>query len=149
MIFSDRWGITKPPLDLYLNSISEPLKNRVWNLLQENYLSQNKYQVHDFCGHVAKNFRKSRVDEIPVFPYDLNEWLKEYFFNLKWYEIYNFLEFLVNDPCRLKNGSFPSTLMSIENLILQLNRFFEEEYSGYRFVGKLFVQLPTQKKLMQ
>ncbi len=47
--------------------------------------------------HVAQFFRKSPVDELPYSrDYECRRWLKNYFYELKWYEVYDFIEFFVD-----------------------------------------------------
>jgi len=68
--------------------------------------------------------------------------VREYFFNCKWFEVYDFIEFIANacpDELDYINPSF----MEICNSVL------ERELSGYRFVGGKITQITSEEEIVE
>ncbi|AIF69724.1 hypothetical protein PAP_06645 [Palaeococcus pacificus DY20341] len=63
---------------------------------------------------------------------ELYEMLENYFFGCEWYEVYDFLEFVVNNwPDQERNREFMECC----------NRVLEEENAGYRFINGMIVPI--------
>jgi hypothetical protein len=154
MRFSDRIGATKISLDLFVDSIPESLRNSIWNFILELYPSSNpKCDQRTLCVYLAKHFRKSRVDEVPNRPYDVSVWLKDYYFSLSWDQVYNLVEFLVQqqyyivhytsgyqvDQRRLK--------LAKEEMKQRFNLMFEMERSGFRFIDGVLSPITDKLEL--
>ena len=74
MMFSDRIGVTKTSLELYVDSIPDSLKNSIWNFILELYpLTAQDDEKRKLCLYLAKHFRKSRVDEVPSRSWDVSD----------------------------------------------------------------------------
>lgn len=134
MQFSDRLGITHPTLDLQLDSVSEDLRNSLWNLciqLYENNDDDRSSYWTRICTNVAMNFRKFPLDELPPQNYQCRRWLKEYFFGLSWYGVYNLLEFLASAHSAASQWGHPVSANDFEHAA---NEILQREHSGYRFI---------------
>jgi hypothetical protein len=79
-------------------------------------------------------FLKVPVDELPYEDYECRRWLKDHFYKLKWYEVYDLIEFIVENHGQIIR--YPEHQRDeLEELF---NIIFEQELSGYRFIsGKL------------
>src|SRR5713101_7860431 len=101
MRFSDRIGTTQPPVGLQLDEMSRELRNSLWNLLVWLYQGHWVLESGDYWGKVATriaiDFRKSPVDELPFEDDGIRDWIKGYFFQLPWWDAYNFIEFIVDN----------------------------------------------------
>ena len=95
--FSERIGAVEPRKSLQIESIDDNLRNSLWNLLHTLYDHNRKDYWRMVAKHVAQFFRKSPVDELPFRDYDCRKWLKNYFYELKWYEVCDFIEFVANN----------------------------------------------------
>ncbi|HHT9131009.1 MAG TPA: AbiJ-NTD4 domain-containing protein [Candidatus Tripitaka californicus] len=139
--FSERIGITRHPI-LQLNEITPELRNCLWNLVFD-YLRSiapslgSPYLRTNFMENLAQLFFKVPVDDIPRGETD---WLKEKFFNLSWYEVYEFFEFLIIRD-QIKNlGYFKARIPLI-------NQILEEENSGYRLANGKFVPITNEQEI--
>lgn len=154
MRFSDRIGVTKVSLELYVDLIPDSLRNSIWNFILELYpLSAHDDKKRKLCLYLAKHFRKSRVDEVPSNSWDVSEWLQSYYFSLPWHQVYNLVEFLVkNHYFILYYGSGYQVdqrkLNSLkEGMESRFNQMFEMERSGFRFIGGVLSPITDQVEL--
>lgn len=137
--FSQRIGVEEVSTSLQIDSMNNDLKNSLWNVLLYLYNRKTNNYWLMVADHVAVNFRKSPADEVPYLDYDCREWLKEYFFSLKWYGIYNFIEFLVENHETMSRISSGHSYKNhdVKNIELKsiLNDILERELSGFRFIS--------------
>lgn len=111
------------------------MKNSIWNSISGFFYNDDN-RKNDFCTYLAKNFRKSRADEVPRAKFitgcnqELDNWLSQYYFSLSCHELYDLVEFLVEQT------RFPhSTDSAIKQKEDSFNQMFESERSGYRLIG--------------
>lgn len=140
--FSERIGAVEAPSIIQLESISAPLRNSIWNLLV------SLFDVGDagwwyIAELSSKFFYKLPVDELPSYNVQRKEWLKKHLYALPWYGVYDYVEFVVAWYERSKvHQRFRK-----DQLHLLLNQIFEEELSGYRFVGGELVPISSQAEV--
>lgn len=155
MRFSDRIGVTQPILSLRLDSMSTELRVSLWNLFVDLYDGRDGGYWRKIAAHVAKYFRKFPVDDLPYRPWDLRDWLKEYFFGLSWYDAYNFVEFIVNNhgvATEERSGrgyDVSRHPVSGEKFEAAVNRILEREHSGYRFIAHVLSPISEQVELQE
>lgn len=142
--FSERIGAVSSPSVIQIDSMSEDLRNSLWNLFYSLYQDFNHDYWLSVAWFVARRFRKMPVDDLPGGNSNCREWLKKYFFSLKWYQAYDFLEFLIKnhrESCRISG----MVIHPIENdeLMVAANVILEEELSGYRFVAGVLSPITT------
>jgi hypothetical protein len=135
MRFSDRIGVTKVSLELYVDSIPDSLRNSIWNFILELYShSAHVDEKRKLCLYLAKHFRKSRVDE-------------------SWHQVYNLVEFLVKHHYFILHhvSGYPvdqRKLNSVkEGMESRFNHMFEIERSGFRFIGGVLSPITDQVEL--
>jgi hypothetical protein len=133
MSFSDRIGITEPKSILQVDSIDSDLRNGLWQACIEHYLRKyNDRYVLDsrFKSHMQNiyvNFFKLAGDKVP-YGYDQGiAAVRRWFFEANWWDVYNFIEFLVS------GGNI--------QFIGRVAFFLEREKSGYRIINKQFVPI--------
>ena len=142
MKFSDRVGITKIKTELQINSINDVLKVRIYNIIIIFLIDRLKYHIresgslYEFIRLMWHYFLKLDFDEIPPIKDSFNDFLKQYFIEFEWYEVYNFLEFLYQE-LPYDNEKFKECI----NIVL------EEELSNYRIIGKEVVQITDEKEI--
>jgi hypothetical protein len=155
MKFSQRFGYTPIKSAIQLESIDEELRNALWSVVQLYYWDYVKSdndilhprrrlsaygneRFYQLCQQLWLNFFKVPLDTLP------DQWdliysrLREFFFSCKWYEVYDFIEFLaLTYPDEDRNTRFA------ENT----NIFLEREVSAYRFVEGRIVQITAQEEI--
>ena len=112
MKFSQRIGITPIEKVIQIGSIDEDLRNSLWSLLTAFYwdtFSERKYSISSRVDYISRSnlgglFRalwlhyfKKPIDTIPTLYYDDSDGLgvlRNYFFKAKWYEVFDFVEFV-------------------------------------------------------
>jgi len=155
--FSQRMGITSAEKIIQIESIDVDLRNSLWSVLSEIYWKRfnlPKYHMGDRCDRVSNSnlgslftslwlhYFKLPIDTIPIFFYDeknaLNR-IRENFFSAKWFEIYDFIEFVAVHGPKAMNGAFIATC----------NDFLERENSGYRFVCGKIVEISSSDEISE
>ena len=128
--FSQRIGAVETPNILQLDAVSDPLRNSIWNFIVSLF-DDGESGWWRIAEQSSQFFFKLPVDELPRFNIRRREWIKGRFMAMPWYEVYDFAEFIsesyetARDYPKLRRARIHSIL----------NRIFEEELGGYRFVG--------------
>lgn len=140
--FSQRIGAVQAPTIIQLESISAPLRNSIWNLLVSLFDEGDSGWWH-IAELSSQFFFKLPVDELPPYNHRRQEWLKKHLFAAPWYTVYDYVEFVVEwyERARVRQRYRKDQLHAI------LNRIFEEELSGYRFVGDELVPVSSQAEV--
>lgn len=128
--FSERLGIVETPRTIQTEGMSDDLRNSLWNFLHAQYESRHEHWL-PLAKYIAQFFRKVPIDELPLYDFECRRWIKAYFFGLEWFEIYDFIEFVVDHNEHILN--IPR--YSRKDLEPVYNSIFESELSGFRFVG--------------
>lgn len=151
MKFSQRLGIVSADKAIQIGSLDEDLRNSLWSLLAIHYWDRFNKQKYDMGSRVDYisgsnldgifrglwlNYFKKPIDTIPALFYDNANGLgilRNYFFNAKWYEVYDFIEFISGYSIDGKRDSFINDCIKI----------FEKENSGYRFVDGKIIEISS------
>ncbi|MGK9121094.1 AbiJ-NTD4 domain-containing protein [Olivibacter jilunii] len=144
MRFSQRIG--KKPIKAIFQSdnIDADLKNRLWNVVDSvlERLSSSS-NVYFFYEGVWKDFFvipskvMPRYTDGTIYGNGCREYLYEWFYDCQWYEIYDFLEYLVNS----KEYKFKEAFIDECNEALRL------ELSSYRIVGSTVVKITSSEEI--
>ena len=134
MRFSDRIGATVPRSILQVDSIDLDLRNCLWQACIEHYIFPRVSLFNKDCyfkyiiSMIYVDFFKKAADQTP-YGHDANiNQLRYWFFEAEWWDVYNFVEFLLN--------ALPD-----EGFAKRLNFFLEREKSGYRVVGDAVLKI--------
>lgn len=143
--FSDRIGVTEPKSLMQLDSMDLEMRTRIWNFLYELFLEDLPNLVsHSEHEEIIKRFwithLNNKKDELFKYRIDLNAYLKlKIFEEWKWYEVYNFLEFLLQNFYERRKDN-------IENMEI-CNKIFEDEMSGYRFINYELCPISSREEM--
>jgi len=138
MVFSkNNWFSTEPLLQK--DSISMPLKNRIWNFIIINISNENSVIEKDVFGKLcirqrfinafADNFGL-RVDHIPTTFVDYKNYLRQNIFQGDWFIIYDFIEFYYFIVAWLNSDSHRNRI----NFIKKINKILKDENSAYQLI---------------
>lgn len=155
-LFSQRRGIRPISKEVQRESIDAELRNMLWSALKiviwdqwrepdrmTGYASQETKEVHKTVQLIWLHYLKHPLDTVPEFhsgyPKSAYDILRDYFFDAKWWEIYDFMEFCA--------ANIPEHWA--ESLCSVANGFFESENSAYRFVGLQIVEVTDDQELAE
>ena len=151
MSFSERYGYKPVREIIQIDSIDESLLNGLWSLLKVYvwdhvcysrlhggcYLSDNKeYKV--LCERLWFNYFKKPLDELSNNWKEVLEILRRYFFGCKWYEVYDFIEFVANNFDRYQFK---------EKFTRSCNVLFEKETSAYRLIDGVVTRITEEQEV--
>jgi hypothetical protein len=152
MKFSEKYGFTPVRSVLQTNSMDDGLRNRLWNLLCGTYFATSpKFQGNaDYLPNrpdVERTFHeiwhhhfKKTTDSIGLSYIEALADLRELFFKVKWYEVYDLVQFLAEfDPMPQIRVEF----------IDGANDILNEELSGYRFISGQIVQITSEEEVAE
>jgi hypothetical protein len=155
MNFSQRHGYTPIKNVIQFESIDDALRNALWSASQiyywdaiqsdhdimgarfrlSNYGNEN---LRSLCQKLWLNFYKLPLDTLPDDWGKINEYLRKFFFSCKWYEVYDFVEFVAQShPENNRNAQF----------VEAANIFLEREVSAYRFVDGRIVKITAKEEI--
>jgi hypothetical protein len=134
--FSERMGFKEHMQTIQTDGMNDALRNSLWNFIHSLYEGKYDYWI-PAAKWSARFFFKVPVDELPYQDYENRKWLKARFFNLKWYEVYDFIEFIVDSHERIVQ--YPQHTRA--KLIEVFNIIFERELAGYRFTSDILAPI--------
>jgi len=156
-MFSDRLGITKPKAILQVDAIDVDLRNGLWECCCEFYLKnfgESQYvgpTLSPILKDLYVNHFKRTSDNIDSYVVGEVSKLKLLFYQLKWYEIYNFIEFLSGSASRnIKAGQSGAILRPEahdEQFRKRVDFFLEREKSGFRFVDGMVAPISSSMEV--
>lgn len=137
MRFSERKGYKKVSDTIQTQEVSETLKNLYWNALHLFIWNSNNF----FSPYSSKNYNNFSIllwhhyYKIPVdnIPRESFQMIRDYFFNAEWFEVYDFLEFVLNYFENNELNQF-------------INDISENELSAYRFINGIFTEVTNEQE---
>jgi len=128
--FSQRIGAVDAPSIVQMESMSEALRNSIWNFVVSLF-GDGSDGWWAIAESSAQFFFKVPVDELPHYNHQRRDWIKERFYGLPWHSVYDYAEFIAQSYERVRR--YPK--MRRDRIEDVLNHIFAEELSGYRFVA--------------
>jgi len=149
--FSERIGKKQIRQIIQKENVDEILKNHLWNGLLISIFNKFKMKrwrdvgstTKSFCQRLWMHFFNKRMDEYPNNGGDLFSEIKRFFFECQWYEIYDLIEFTINNyqPEKWENDN------SIEKLIYYTNHTLKRELSAYRIVNHTITEITSNEEI--
>jgi len=147
--FSERFGAVK--VDIQVTSMNDALKNSIWNFIRAvlpdpEHLGPGP--LSKSVEAIAIRVLRRPIDEIRRdYPSAPRNWLFERYNELGWAEVYDLLEFILQNAKDISGG----TLAKIDDgtLVNAANHFLAREHSGYRFVAGELTQLTTATEIAE
>lgn len=142
MKFSERIGIKPVETALQVQGMNDELRNSLWNVLDVFIWSKNNFlyrqygsgDIEEFSRRLWFHYFKKPMDSRPERAHRILEAIRSYYFECPWYEVYDFLEYV---------------LLAERNarLIKAINNILERELSGYRFIESAFVPVTDEVEI--
>ena len=147
-LFSQRHGFKPKKSVIQMNDMNIDLRNSIWNALEISYWSSfdSRYELHiqqhehELVTKLWLNYFKLPLDEMPDSSMVVKDFIRKYFFDCDWCEVYDFIEFIAN------NYYFESVS---EEFKTYCNVVLERELSGYRFIGEKIVPITTKEEISE
>ncbi len=151
MRFSERMGINKPKVNLQKEGIDIHLRNGIWNYLvmnifdnftdfpsmQEMHLDQENRR---FIRSLWINFFKSTIDTCPSPISAFKRMIRNWFFDANWEQIYDFLEFVIQEYCAKE---------IVEKFVENMNIVLKRELSAYRIVSSKIIPITSDIEMKE
>jgi hypothetical protein len=146
MTFSERQGLKPIRQVVQTDSMDAELRNRLWNVLRNLFPSfrEGYTFTHDgnaylmgFCRTLWHEYFKRPTDSIPQWPHEAIAQIRKYFFECRWYEVYDLLEFIVPKV---------SSSYNLASNTQTLNEVLASELSAYRFVGGKIAPISSEQE---
>jgi len=139
MKFSERIGLNQVDTSLKTQEISDDLRNSLWNVLDIFIWSRDRFlrvqyghaEIEDFSKILWFHYFKKPIDTRPGREDEILEKIRKYYFTCQWYEVYEFIEFVLLEE-------------KIPKLNSTINSILERELSGYRFIESAFVPITDE-----
>jgi len=147
--FSEKYGFKKTREHLQINEVDKALRNRLWKKVKEYFLDKldvepgiefffnTEEKDYLFFDEMFEKFFKT-YEKPPITLDELEHLLNQYFFKCKWYEVYDFLEYIVKNFHKKK---------IVSKLKREINKVLEEEMSAYRFTGEYIAPIVDEVEI--
>jgi hypothetical protein len=156
MRFSERYGYKQVRELVQLESMDEPLRNALWSLLKLHvwdqvqastgmyggyYLSSGgNREIDTLCRRLWYSYFKKPLDQLNDDWSKVYAQLRRHFFEARWYEVYDFIEFVSANYDRYQFR---------DNFIGSCNHALEREVSAYRFVDGVIARITEQQEVAE
>jgi hypothetical protein len=151
MLFSHRKGLKKYSKEVQKDAVDDDLRTSLWSLLSMCFWDHwdfgrsrhdpDSAAVDTICRRLWFSYFKKPLDTLPPFRQEYGDGcygeLRKYFFSCNWYEMYDFIEFIIK--------SAPDKLSDEFNRMA--NDVLERENSAYRIVGSEFVEITSAEEI--
>jgi len=154
MTFSDRLGLTQRKSAFQADDIDDDLRNGLWEACSEYYLKDfgdvfsNGKTVGPILKDIFVNLWKLSSDNIGLTSGQTFQKIRQAFFRMEWFEVYNFIEFL--SGCATRNFRVGTNINFFDpseydaRFRARVNFFLEREKSAYRFAQHVLVPISSE-----
>lgn len=153
MKFSQKIGKSKVRDIVQRDSMDEKLKIGLWNKFYQHFeelLSHNDFYGHrsekeDVSLKIWTDFLNRLADDIPldtrerIYARGFINQLKQWYFSVEWYEIYDFIEFVADYYVDRNVTSFSE----------ECNQILEKEMAAYRLVNGQVVPISSEEEISE
>lgn len=135
--FSEKYGFRPVREALQLDDIDDKLRSSLWNVLVRRVFDYfDPPDSFDLPPHspdritrfLWEHFFQLPIDSIPVRKVERRAALRKKFYNLQWFEVYDFVELILN-------------LEADDDLTDEINDVLKRQLAGYRFIGGSIVPI--------
>jgi hypothetical protein len=140
--FSQRRGYKPISTIIKLGGMDEVLRTSIWNVLHsfifnlygESIFSFQTADKYNYATALWRDFFKKPVHLIPKRPSAKLQEIYEWFQACEWYEVYDFVEYILNYDGR-------------SELCEAVNEVLASELAGYRYIGGVITDITNEKEI--
>ncbi len=146
-LFSQRRGLIPVKSIIQKKNMDDALRTGLWNVLYIFFLREisNTYKIDYEYGGMGRllvrlwmYYFKHPLHELPVYGEEYFRWLERYYSSAKWFEVYDFIESILNFyPDKAQRVRFSEAC----------NAVLERELSGYRIVDGFMVDITSEEEI--
>lgn len=142
MKFSERKGLKPVKNVIQVESVDDDLKNSIWNLFDEMIFSKRGFaceygEIYEFSRAFWSDYLKEPADTRPGYAHSILKEIRDYYFGAEWFEVYDFVEFVI---CYYHK---------LEELGSKLNLVLEQNLAGYRLINGYIVELTSKIEIAE
>ncbi len=155
--FSERVGLTTPK-NIQINDMDDDLRNSLWNMVCRVYEEFGREGYGYWCSIadcLAFVFFKILIDEVPSNQGRAKNWIKNCFDQMAWYEVYDFIEYVVANHERIAIGLHRNKItenphpIKKDQIIEYFNVFLKRELSGFRFISGVLSPITNETEIQE
>lgn len=143
MKFSQRIGMKPIKTEIQIDSMDSDLRTALWNsfhlfylqAINSSWIYQSEFEW--FFISLWQNFFKFPIDTLVDSVDRTTKVIRDWFFENKWYEVYDFIEFISSERCPVNSDKFRK----------YCNSMLERELSAYRFVDEVITKITDENEL--
>jgi len=124
--FTERMGLVE--VKIQTDGMNDRLRSGIWNLVSRIVARDSDGGQSRVIEYVAERCLSVPRQNVP-YP-GAQTWLLQRVQKMSWGEVYELLEFVVDDAHQLSTGKFSSS-----DIAAAANQILEREHSGFRFIG--------------
>ena len=123
------------------NGLQNALTIFYWGQVKSKWVTDYK-KINILLKILRHNYFKKPIDTLRDYLPDTYKEIREYFFDCKWYEVYDFIEFIANN--------YPDKYNEVNPKFKEFcNSVLERELSAYRFVGGKITQITSEEEISE
>ena len=149
--FSENVGLLQPRDVIQKDSINDELKTAIWNVFYASYVSPlqvisaengqgNNAKYSKYYWYFYRLYRwcvGGNIDEMSDNKHGIAQWFKEVYFGLEWNEIYDLIEFTLENPEPAK----------IKDIQKQFDYLLKEHLSAYRIINNRLAEITDEQQI--
>lgn len=154
MLFSERYGYKKVDEALLRENMPEHLRTRIWNVFYRDVFIIKRWtgaspgqkfldSVFGFVMTLWDRFFKQNIKYIEEYKYCPSivvDTIKDLFFQLSWYEVYDFIDFF---------SQFPRKEPFKKQVLQDINQILQEERAPYRVINGIVTPLTSEEEIKE
>ncbi|NNG82144.1 AbiJ-NTD4 domain-containing protein [Acinetobacter sp. ANC 5378] len=145
MRFSERYGYKPVREIIQKESISEELRNRIWSSIYSSFLIEYEELPYNtrlqLIDDIYSSFLKKPLDSLSIVQSSVIKDIRVSLFKAPWYEIYDFLEFILN------NEYINQRYQKIKKILIEINNILTEENSSYRIIRNQIIEITSEQEI--
>ena len=138
--FSERYGYTSVRDTIQIESADEQLRNGLWSSFYDTVYARSQYEY--LLTALWKKFYRLPVDTIPQAYIDSLKVIRDSFYKMRWFDVYDFIEFTA------QNIYYHDTDVK-SRFIESCNEVLGQEMAGYRFVDDEITQITAEEEVAE
>ena len=154
-LFSIRNGYVNPRNALQFEEASEHLRISVYNAIYQIFGESPKGAGYDaLCKDIWGRYWHQPASSFPYYYYEIYDQLLSYLKDCQWYEVYDLIEFILDDLRELVEGlekmgyvDYRYEDSPLDEAVVEINEALESERSGYRAIGSHIVPITNEQEL--